>query len=55
MYISRKVFSILSAALMLLSFAACSSAELYETSGIKDKLRAQYGENKIITDSNYDK
>ena len=55
MYISRKVFSILSAALMLLSFAACSSAELYETSGIKDKLRAQYGENKRITDSNYDK
>ena len=56
MYISRKVFSILSAALMLLSFAACSSAaELYETGGIKDKLRALYGENKEITDGNYDK
>ncbi|MBQ6909219.1 MAG: carboxylesterase family protein [Synergistaceae bacterium] len=52
MNISKKLLG----ALMLLSFAACSSAaELYETGGIKDKLRAQYGENKRITDSNYDK
>ncbi|MBR0095998.1 MAG: hypothetical protein IJP88_02345, partial [Synergistaceae bacterium] len=52
MNISKKLLG----ALMLLSFAACSSAEkFYETSEIKEKLRAQYGVNRQITDSNYDK
>ena len=57
MSISRKVLSLFLMALMVLSCVACSSAEdsnkaLNEA---KERIRAQYGENKSITDSNYDK
>ena len=40
----------------LMVFAGNSSAdELSEMSKVKEKIRAQYGENKQITDGNYDK
>ena len=53
----KKAFSFLLAALVVLSFAVCSSANDADItlSEVKEKLRAQYGENKQITDGNYDK
>ncbi len=53
----RKAFYFFLAALMGLSFAAYGSAEAADNTldEIKEALRAQYGENKKITDGNYDK
>ena len=63
MKISRKVFSFFWAALMAFSFTAClctfghgSAAEDAKAlSEAQEVMRAQYGENKRITDGNYDK
>ena len=57
MKFSKKVLSLSLAALVALGFAACNnhSAKAKTLSEIKEELRAQYGENKPITDGNYDK
>ena len=57
MKISTKLISIFLAALMVFSFIGSSSAQAADKaiSEIKAELRAQYVENKKITDGNYDK
>ena len=57
MNISKKALSLLLAALMAFSFAACCSAAEADKglSEMKEEIRAQHGENKKITDGNYDK
>ncbi len=57
MKISKKAFRLLLAALMAFSFAACGSVAEADKSldEMKEEIRAQYGENKRITDGNYDK
>ncbi len=57
MKFSQKVFSLFCAAFMVLSFAVCSSAQEADNTlnEARAKIRAQYGENKKITDDNYDK
>ena len=57
MKISKKVFSLLLAALMAFSFAACCSATEADNarSERKEEIRVQHGENQRITDGNYDK
>jgi para-nitrobenzyl esterase len=57
MKISRKALCLLLVALMAFSFAACCSAAEADKSlsEMKEEIRAQYGENKRITDGNYDK
>ena len=59
MKISQKVIIILLTAFTVSSFAAFSniSAEASDTklNETRERVRAQYGENKRITDSNYDK
>ena len=56
---NNKAFKLLLAAFMALSLAVCSAAAEAEAdkalSEAKEKLMAQYGENKKITDGNYDK
>ena len=57
MHISKKAFGLLLVALMVVSLAVCCSAEDADKalSDAKEKVMAQYGENKKITDGNYDK
>ncbi len=53
----QKLLGIFLSALVALGLVACSngSATAKTLSEMKEELRAQYGENKKITDSNYDK
>ncbi len=53
MKFSQKVFSLFCAAFMVLSFAVCSSAQETDNTlnEARAKMRAQYGENKQITDA----
>ena len=57
MRISQKLLGIFLSVLVVAGFVACSndSATAQTMSEDKEKLRAQYGENKKITDGNYDK
>ncbi len=57
MNISKRAPGSLLAALAVFSFAVCCSAGAAEKTlnEAKEELRAQYGENKQITDGNYDK
>ena len=57
MNISKRAPGSLLAALAVFSFAVCCSAGAAEKTlnEAKEELRAQYGENKRITDGNYDK
>ena len=57
MKFSKKALDLLLVALMVAGLVKCSSAEEAGriTSEMQEKIRAQYGENKRITDSNYDK
>ena len=59
MKISKRAVGLLLYALVISSFIACSNisarAADKSLSEIKEKLWAQYGENKRITDDNYDK
>ncbi len=49
----KRLLSLFLAALTVLSLVVCSSAK--ELEELKAEIRAQYGENKQITDGNYDK
>ena len=57
MRISQKLLGIFLSVLVVAGFVTCSndSAAAQTMSEDKEKLRAQYGENKKITDGNYDK
>ena len=57
MKISKKLLGIFLAALMVVSFIGSSSAQAADKtfSEIKAEMGALYGENKRITDGNYDK
>jgi len=57
MKISKEVLSLLLSALMAFSFAACCSAaeDAKALREAQEVVRAQYGENKRISDGNYDK
>ena len=57
MKISQKLLGIFLYALVVVSLVTCSndSAAAQTLSEMKEEVRAQYGENKPITDGNYDK
>ena len=57
MKMSQKLLAVFLSALAASCFVACGngSADARTLTEMKEELRAQYGENKKITDSNYDK